>query len=603
MNTSMNQLFADMAKQELEEALSVVPSDPIQKFVLFAELVRVIDYWSFYQPLLPKENRISIQDFELIVWGWNLAIEHIYVPVSMPGAFPIMESTNESRTFAINLLYKFGKSVLLYRASEMMRFGFLMVEEKDHIFHVKVANKAKDNFLDNLEFSQLDELEMDLINQSESSSNGWQLFNIVDYSKIEKAPGSFISRPSKNPLKDFKTEDIDGLMAPLIHKWDTGRGIMMGCGARPEIDDHFLAEATEKITEWRAEAGFHPNANLNGVSGADITIAITFIVFLHMKHKEFALIALQTQSEISIPQSLTIWEPLDQLEKALADYSGMDISTARKALEMITMHPNEASYLHGVTKNFFPLLISLGNGLVLRPIASLIKNPFISTIALQGWRNSRSIDQLSMHREEWMRSEIYSMFQGTRYRRINGNIKIRSENKIVTDIDAAIFDILTGELALFQIKWQDYFTNDIRELRSKASNLTKELDDWADKVTLWIQRNGNKELVKSLRLKLGEKMVVSSVYLFGISRTYARMQGFGFTTTNEKLAIANLPQLRRVRYEIGPTKRVFNDLFDVLKQKMGEAVRTSKPLPLTITASDKKICFEDLWNKYGNEEE
>jgi hypothetical protein len=47
---------------------------------------------------------------------------------------------------------------------------------------------------------------------------------------------------------------------------------------------------------------------------------------------------------------------------------------------------------------------------------------------------------------------------------------------MLTDIDAVIFDRLTGELALFQLKWQDYSTNSLRETRSKASNLVKELD-------------------------------------------------------------------------------------------------------------------------------
>ena len=49
------------------------------------------------------------------------------------------------------------------------------------------------------------------------------------------------------------------------------------------------------------------------------------------------------------------------------------------------------------------------------------------------------------------------MFSGVKYITIDGNIKLRTGKKIVTDIDAAIFDRTTGELAIFQIKWQDFF--------------------------------------------------------------------------------------------------------------------------------------------------
>lgn len=603
MNTNMSQIFEDLAEQELDAILSKVPSDSMQKFLIFAEVVRALDYLSFFQPLFSKEKRFPLQDFDLMIWGWNLALEHFYVPVSTPNAFPLMESTDKSRASAINLLYSLGKSVFLHRASKMIQYGFLNVHDKENCLYVKVSDEAKDHFLDNIEFFQLEELESKLTDQGVSFVNGWHLFDKTDYHNVEKALGSYISRPLKDPFKDLKTEDVDKLMAPLIHPWDTGHGIMMGYGALPEIDDHFLAEAAELVAEWRSEAGLHPDANIDGISGADITSVITYITFLHLKHIRFSLVALKTHPQISIPQSLTIWEPLEKLEDSIVDFLEMDRAVAKRALQAITIFPNEASYLSGVTKNFLPLLISLGNGLVLRPVASLMKNPFVSTIALQVWRNPKSINQFSLHREEWMRSEIYSIFQGTRYQRVNGNVKLRSDNKIVTDIDGAIFDILTGELALLQMKWQDYFTNDIRELRSKASNLTNELDEWAKQVTSWIQRYGHKELTKALRLKLSEGMVISSIYLFGVSKSYARMQGFGFTTKNQNLAIANLPQFRRIRYEVGPADRVFHDMFLAFRREMTKSARLSKPLPLTITVSEKTVCFVDFWNVYGDEDD
>ena len=43
-----------MAQQELAGALSVVPAEAIPRFVRFTEAVRVVDYWSVFQSLLPE---------------------------------------------------------------------------------------------------------------------------------------------------------------------------------------------------------------------------------------------------------------------------------------------------------------------------------------------------------------------------------------------------------------------------------------------------------------------------------------------------------------------------------------------------------------------
>jgi hypothetical protein len=178
---------------------------------------------------------------------------------------------------------------------------------------------------------------------------------------------------------------------------------------------------------------------------------------------------------------------------------------------------------------------------------------------------------------------------------VSGNINLRDGHNVLTDIDAAVLDTLTSEIALFQLKWQDYFTNDVRELRSKAYNLTKELDNWAQKVEGWIKQRTRAELARTLRLKLKKGMSLNNVYLFGVSRTYARVQGFGYRITAENLAISNWPQFVRYRHEVGPRPRVFEELFNKIKRGIDETV-DAKPFLFTIHADGKSILFEDMWN-------
>jgi hypothetical protein len=461
-----------------------------------------------------------------------------------------------------------------------------------------MAAGAKEQFLDNLEFDRLFRIENELNRQDTKFHKGWQLFEIEDLASLEHAPGFFLGRTRRDPLAKYKSDKIDELMLPLIHPWDSGRGMMMGYGALPKVDDHFLATSMEFVSHARDEAGLHPEADLGHVTGADLTAIIAFVTALHMKHVRFSVLAMKEFPEICIPQALTIWGPLAELEDSIVDYSQLDRTQVRNALDAITLRPEEASRLSQITYPIVPLLLGVGNGMILRPVSSIARNPLICARTLFEWRNPHLTHRVSQPRESWLRSQVYALFQGSRYRLVQGNVKLRNDGRVVTDIDAAIFDILTGELALFQLKWQDYFTNDVRELRSKACNLTNELDHWAGEVEKWIQLKGNAELTSALRLKHCES--IGKIFLFGLSRTYARMHGFGFPITSEKLAIANWPQFQRNRYEIGPAQPVFSRIFQSLRTET-DVIVESTPIPFTICAGETSICFEDLWHSFGED--
>ncbi|MCW1777257.1 hypothetical protein NB693_23300 [Pantoea ananatis] len=138
---------------------------------------------------------------------------------------------------------------------------------------------------------------------------------------------------------------------------------------------------------------------------------------------------------------------------------------------------------------------------------------------------------------------LYGMFGGKRYIRFPGNLKLRRGGAVLTDIDAIIYDKQTGDVGLFQLKWQDYSTNDVRQLRSKAANLSAELVDWSGKVKSWLDENGVSALDMSLRLKQKRGEAARSTLLFAISRSSIRTQGYGVKTEVPGLAMATWPIL------------------------------------------------------------
>src|SRR5205085_8452532 len=383
----------------------------------------------------------------------------------------------------------------------------------------------------------------------------------------------------KEPFKKLKRFDIDSLMLPLIRPWESGHGTMMGYGAEPEVDYHFLAEALENVSDWRSDAGLHPNTTFGQSTGADITLVAVVLIGLHLKHIRFALVASKHHPKISIPQSLTIWGPEADLARGVSEFTGLDLVNVQTALDVITLRPHEVSFLQSHSTPFMPLLFGLGNGVIVRPVSSLARNPLLSITTLVQWRDPAAVNALLKPREEWLRSEIYALFQGRRYECISGSVKLREKKKVVTDVDATIFDRVTGELALFQIKWQDYHTNDVRQLRSRARTLAGEMDDWAESVTEWLLGKDGMTLAKNLRLSTRKNRPFSAIYLFGISRSTARTHGYGYPTKHPSLALANWPQFHRVRSEVGPAERVFHDMHLVLQTETHETV-DARPMPV-----------------------
>jgi hypothetical protein len=199
-----------------------------------------------------------------------------------------------------------------------------------------------------------------------------------------------------------------------------------------------------------------------------------------------------------------------------------------------------------------------------------------------------------------MREHLYAMFAGRRYICFPGNLKLRRGGAVLTDIDAAIYDRLTGDVGIFQLKWQDYSTNDVRQLRSKAANLSAELTDWSSKVMSWIAENGVSALDKSLRLKQKRREAVRSVMLFGISRSSVRTHGFGVRTDAPTLAMAVWPQFVRARMEVGPSERSLRDLHACLLKEHAQ-VPDIRPMPASIPVTGATLHLHDLWNRTDSE--
>jgi len=242
-------------------------------------------------------------------------------------------------------------------------------------------------------------------------------------------------------------------------------------------------------------------------------------------------------------------------------------------------------------------LLDLGNGLLLRPVASLARNPFETITSLIQLRGIQRTNAIAVPREEWLRADIYSLFQGNRYFCTQGNVKLRSAGQTLTDVDAAVFDRTTGELALFQLKWQDYSTADLRSLRSKAKNLSQELEHWTQTIWGWLGESNAATIAETFRHSPKRDAPVRIVYLFAVSRNKSRVEQFGGSTLLPGLAVSNWPRLLRARMELGAATSVISRMHVAITEE-ADASAAPKALPHEMKMLDVTIRFENMWYSY-----
>lgn len=213
---------------------------------------------------------------------------------------------------------------------------------------------------------------------------------------------------------------------------------------------------------------------------------------------------------------------------------------------------------------------------------------------MQEWRDSAARNQLSTPREAWLREDLYALFQGNRYRLVEGAVKLRRSRQLTTDVDAVVYDRISGELALFQIKWQDLATQDVRELRSKAKNFTTGVSRWAVGVKGWAGGANERRIQQSLRLKAGEP--IRRVLLFALARSGTRFQGYGFRHSDPDLACGSWPQFVRLRLDIGPKEEVLSEVHRRLLEE-SDLVINAVPVPTDFQIGGMHVRFADWWQK------
>jgi transposase InsO family protein len=213
-------------------------------------------------------------------------------------------------------------------------------------------------------------------------------------------------------------------------------------------------------------------------------------------------------------------------------------------------------------------------------VSGVFRNPFNGIRMLRESTSTAIQNSFREHREEWMAEDLYALFEGPRFQRVPGQIKLRRDGQVVTDIDAAIFDNATGDLVLFQLKWQDFTSSSVRAQRSKAKNFSDQVEGWAKKTRSWIDQFGIPALCRVLKIKPPDGAEPRHVRLAAIGRSNARFRSYGYSIGSDMLVLP-WSQFVRLRYSIGPGQDFFELLMKAAIEESLVAIER-KPLPYVL---------------------
>lgn len=540
------------------------------------EACRVMDYYHVLQNLSKgSQKRLSQPDFEIMVRGWNPALGLLLPFASGFRGIPAMESTPQSRGATLTLLHQLGRSVVLAETADMLRHGMVDGEVIDDRIVLRMsARTTLDHFLDRLEVTKL--------------------------KRLERVIGR--SSPYDDLLEKTKVSNLEDRMAALVFPWDSGFGTMIGYNAELDIDNHYLARVLESTLDWQNEAGIHPDCQVRDVSGGDLIAVGMLMVSGHLKHIRLVDIGCRKIPEANLPMSLTIWKERDAWSESICDFTGMPKDTVAAVLELFTVGHQESAYFENELTPFIPMLVEVSDGYLVAPVSSIFKNPFQGVRMLQEQRSSITEASVREPRENWMISDLCHLFLGNRYIVIDTPIRLKRHGRTVTDIDAAVLDRTTSTVALFQLKWQDFNTYNVKTQRSKAKNFVDRVDGWVAAVEGWLHECGHDQLCDVLRLPRHHGEQLADVRLFAVGRRAARFQSYGYAPTRDTVAVCTWPQFVRTRYEVGPAENVFRTLHAAIR---AEAVRSvvTRPLRHEVAVQERQVVFENFWNAYEGEDD
>jgi hypothetical protein len=320
--------------------------------------------------------------------------------------------------------------------------------------------------------------------------------------------------------KEIELRDVREAMLPEMEKRLLS-GVDLEEGLFSGSDKHFHDCAAVYLSRMPYRDLIGTSDCIGGRKYADYVEAITALSTLLETRLCVAAVLHSRQPRSGLRNVLTGVSVAGDLVEAVASYMDANFAEINHLLSHLVLSPRNAQLHFGRgTPAWAPIIQTSANFCIL-PCFGLDMNPFVFLATeLRERYHSDWFAAANAREARWV-SELRELFPSPRWHCLDG-VKIRRNGKLITDIDFIAFDEASGEVAIFQLKWQQPSVSDERSRRSNASNLLTESNRWITVVLDWICDGGSGEIARRLKVSATS---IRRCRLFVLGRYAAHFSG------------------------------------------------------------------------------
>lgn len=378
-----------------------------------------------------------------------------------------------------------------------------------------------------------------------------------------------------------KRQAIIEKMKPLVFPF---LDAFIGYDSSYEIEEYFRDLAlmdAQQDTEWDF---FDAESPFGGIAYEDYIDTIIGFAGYAIKHVYYCRLLQEKEPRILEENLMYNCIEYEKTINLIMENRQLSQDRAEKVFYRMALDPNTVATYR--THNLPPApFIKVSKTHYYRSIAGSLHQPFGFFLENLHRCFPKDWDRNVNSRESIFKRQLYEFFED--FICLQTNIQISANGKTITDIDATIIDKETGEIGLFQLKWQDLTEYSYKSLSSKSKNYTSNSTQWVNSVKTWISTATQNELSSKFGIK-GHYIDKEKIYIFVLGRRHGNYSANQYTDDGcawaqwyqllscmifldkSNLRISSLHQLirktspykrrimeRKIRYKIGKYRIVF----------------------------------------------
>lgn len=525
--------------KEIESIISnieqEVKSGITNKVAFLIQFVRMIDM-AYLSSISDKEKN-NDNLFERYIYGWPGILNIIYDEIPNVDGYPLFASNEELIKYGDVLLSVYSKAKSIKKILSMARYDLLNIKKiKDKEYKFTLADK----------YSQVEYQE------------------VQDFMKYEKTKVNVIALMEE-------TKEIKLLMENLVY---TYKNYFIGYNSDRRVDNFYLVLGTCISDKYTTKHDFPEDAKFGGVKYVDYIAAIVVFIGITLKHIEFCNILVRKDPKIEYINIISVFKKSDEEIETLSTVLNISRETATKIIDVLTYSKSDLDKLNNNFNSAYPMFLKVAKDILVRSALGFIVNPF--GYLMQQLRNrfpndwSREINS----REKLFRDQLYCIIPNeVDCIKIDKNINIYKNKKLLTDIDALIIDLKSNTMVLFQLKWQEPFGGSMNERNSKKNNFIEASNKWVKSVSDWIMSSDAKQKADILGLKKEALEKIKNYKLFVVGRHFSKFSDCSIY--DERAVWCNWYKFNEVcgMIDIKNTKNYFNKLESLLREDFNKSMK------------------------------